>query len=260
MDEIEKFYIAEKKNLTSFIYRMTNNLVDTEDILHDTLLTALEKKEQFKGNSNFKTWIFSIASNKTIDFLRKEKRWTENIMDKAKAAAINHPEFMQLLLNTTQQSSYGKFEVKEHIELCFRCIGKTLSIEQQLALILKDIFDFRVKEIAQILDKTASQVKHYLEDARGKMIEIYDRRCALINRKGICHQCSELNGIFNPKQDIQQKLMEIKFARDAASKSKEKLYALRNDLVKSIDPLHSEGHEFQDMHMTFICQVAKENK
>ena len=257
MDAIQQFFKEEQQKLNSFVFRMTNHIEDTHDIVQDTLVTAIEKFDQFKGESSLKTWIFSIASRKTIDHLRKEKRWAENVMDKAKSAAMAEPEIIGILQNVVHQSPQGTFEVTEHMELCFRCLSKTLPIEQQVSLMLKDIFDFKVKEIAEIIERTVSQVKHYLEDARAKMIEIYDRRCALINKNGVCNQCSELCGIFNPKQDAQARLMEVKFVKDAQNKSKEALFQLRTDLVKSIDPLQAEGHEFQHRHMKFICEVAE---
>ena len=256
MEAIQQFFKDEQQKLTSFVFRMTNHVEDAHDIVQDTIVTAIEKFDQFKGESSLKTWIFSIASRKTIDHLRKEKRWSENVMDRAKSAAMTEPEIIGILQNVVSQTPHGKFEVTEHMELCFRCLSKTLPIEQQVSLMLKDIFEFKVKEIALIIEKSVSQVKHYLEDARAKMIDIYDRRCALINKNGICNQCSELCGIFNPKQDAQAKLMEVRFVKEAQNKSKEELYQLRNDLIKSIDPLQAEGHEFQHRHMKFICEVA----
>ncbi|MFT6842765.1 MAG: RNA polymerase sigma-70 factor (ECF subfamily) [Psychroserpens sp.] len=259
MEEIKLFLEKEKETLLSFIFRMTRNKENAEDIFQDTLLTVIEKKSQFKNNAKLKTWIFTIASNKTIDFLRKDKRWADNVMDTAKDASLQNKTFFDSLLKVNQTSPQGIFEVKEHIDLCFTCISKSLQIERQLALILKDIYDFSIKEIAEILNKTTSQVKHNLEDARAKMIDIYDKRCALINKKGICNQCSELNGIFNAKQDFEHKKMELKFAKDSDSKSKEELYSLRNLLVKSIDPLNSTGNEFQQLHLDFICKVAEKS-
>jgi RNA polymerase sigma-70 factor (ECF subfamily) len=258
VDSIEQFYHNEKDHLLAFIYRMTNSVPNAEDLAQETLLRALEKQDQFKGQSTFKTWIFSIAANLTIDQLRKEKRWSENVMDKAKSAAQRQPEFLQLLRGSVKESAHNKFEVKEHIDLCFTCLGKTLPLEQQITLMLKDVFDFRVKEISIILDKSTSQIKHYLEDARATMIEIFNRRCALINKDGVCHQCSELNGVFNSKQDAQQQLIEMKLALPDTNGDKKKLYDLRAALVKSVDPLQSSGHEFQQIHMQFICKIATE--
>lgn len=257
MTSIETFFHKEKNKLSSFVYRMTKNTENTEDLVQETLLTAIEKQKDFNQDASFKTWIFSIATNKTIDFLRKESRWADNVMDKAKQNAMSNPDFFGKLKSINNNSPHGAFEVKEHINLCFTCIAKTLVIESQVALILKDVYGFKVKEIAQIIGRSVSQVKHDLEHARNQMIEIFDKRCALINKKGVCNQCSELNQIFNPKQHIAAKKNEINFMKNQASKSKKELYALRTDLVAAIDPLNSEGHEFQKLHLDFICEVAK---
>lgn len=254
---IESFFEKEIPKLKSFVYRIVSNAQDVEDIIGDTLLTALEKQDQFQSKSNLKTWIYSIASNKAIDFIRKNKRWSENVMDKAKEAAKQDQTFFDQLLQINQKSPYGIFEMKEHISLCFDCISKTLPIEQQVSLLLKDVYQFKVKEIELILNKTNSQIKHYLENARKKMNDIFDRRCALINKKGVCNQCTELNNIFNSKQDTEKKKLELKLVRQKDTEAKEKLYDLRNELVKVVDPLNSEGNEFHKKHLSFICEIAR---
>jgi len=55
------------------------------------------------------------------------------------------------------------------------------------------------------------------------MIKIFDGRCALINKEGICHQCSELNGIFNPQQKFEEEALKIEMVRIAETKDKEGL-------------------------------------
>jgi len=49
------------------------------------------------------------------------------------------------------------------------------------------------------------------------MIEVFDHRCSLINKAGICHQCTELIGIFNPKQNVREEFMKIQMVRDAGN-------------------------------------------
>jgi RNA polymerase sigma-70 factor (ECF subfamily) len=66
-------------------------------------------------------------------------------------------------------SHAGAYEMKEHMDFCFTCISKTLLIENQVALILKDIYDFQVREIGLILGKTEGVIKHLLNDARNIM-------------------------------------------------------------------------------------------
>lgn len=235
--------------LKSYLYRLLTDRNDTDDLTHDTFVKAFDKISTFKGNSAFKTWVFQIATNLAYDFLKKKKRWLPNAQDQAKSLAMSTEYIQQLFVMTNQTSNRGRYEVKEHIDFCFTCISKTLTLEEQIAIILKDIYSFSRTEIADILGKTEGVVKHLLFNGRKTMIEIFDNRCALINKNGACHQCTELAGIYNPKQTKQEELMKIKMVKSSEKAAKEKLYQLRADLVAAIDPLNSEGADMQDIIM-----------
>ena len=146
-----------------------------------------------------------------------------------------------------RNSHFGSYDIKEHIDTCFTCISKSLPIENQIALLLKDVYDFTVKEIMLIIDKSEGQVKYNIQKARKSMEDIFDNRCALVNKKGTCHQCSELNGWFNPKQNQQIALLKIKMVKEAKQKNKEELYKMRTALIKAINPLKSTGNELQEI-------------
>src|SRR5215218_9298232 len=118
-----------------------------------------------------------------------------------------------------------------------------------LVLLLKEIYGFKVKEIAQILGMSEAMVKYHLHVSRKKMIEIFDHRCSLINKQGICYQCTELNGIFNPKQKAQEELVKIEMAREAENKSKEELFDLRMKILRELDPFESGAAELQLHHL-----------
>ena len=250
---------AIRDQLRSFILRMTASIHDTEDLIQDTWLKASKSKSTFRGESSLKTWIFAIGSNLTIDYLRQRKRWPENVTDICKAAALSDPTAFQKTMAVIETSEYAKFEIKEHIAFCFTCIAKSLPIEQHLCLLLKEIHQFKIKEVATILETTEPLVKYHLHSARQKMIQIFDGRCALINQKGVCHQCSEINGIFNPKQNTQEELMKIKLVRAAENSSKQHLFDLRMEVLKGIDPYRSGAHELQLHHLEFNRKVMEEH-
>ena len=249
INAFQSLFAEFQPQLKSYLYRLLTDRNDTEDILHDTFVKAFDKISTFKGNSAFKSWVFQIATNLAYDFLKKRKRWLPNAQDQAKSLAMSTAYIQQLFVMTNQTSSRGRYEVKEHIDFCFTCISKTLTIEAQIAIILKDIYSFSRLEIASILDKPESIVKHLLFNGRQLMIEIFDNRCALINKNGACHQCTELAGIYNPKQTKREELMKIKMVKSQEKASKEKLYQLRTDLVAAIDPLNSKGADMQDVIM-----------
>ena len=137
-------------------------------------------------------------------------------------------------------------------------MAKSLPLEQQLTVLLKEVYEFKVAEIAQILENTEAMVKYYLREGRSKMVKVFDYRCALINKNGVCHQCTELNSIFNPKQKAQEELVKIQMARDADSKDKEDLFDLRMKVVASIDPFLSGAAELQLHHLEHNRMVMEE--
>ncbi|HTA28239.1 MAG TPA: RNA polymerase sigma factor, partial [Bacteroidia bacterium] len=243
--------------LKSYLVRITASVADAEDIAQETYIKAAEKISTFRGESSLKTWVFTIASNLAKDNLRAKKRWPENVTDISRAAALSHKQFFQEAMNIRTSSPNGQFEAKEHIAFCFTCISKSLPIEQQLCIFLKEVYEFKVNEIATILDTTEAMVKYYLHTGRSKMISIFDGRCALINKEGVCHQCSELNGIYNPKQNTQEELMKIELVKEAAKGDKEHLFDLRMQVLQEIDPLTSKASALQLHHLDHNRQVME---
>ena len=253
-EEFEVF----RDQLKSYILRMTASVQDSEDIVQDTYIKALSHIDTFKGNSSLKTWVFSIASNLAKDNLRVKKRWVENAPDICKEAAMNNQQFFQEAMQIRQTSPQGHFEIKEHITFCFSCITKSLPLEQHLAVLLKEVYDFKIKEIAIIIDLKEAMVKYHLHTGRTKLIKIFDHRCSLINKEGVCHQCTELNGIFNPHQKAEEELVKIKMAREAKKEDKAYLFDLRTKIVKGIDPFESAAAELQLHHLEHNRQVMED--
>lgn len=244
-------------HLKSYILRITASIADAEDIVQDTYLKALDKLHTFRGDASLKTWLFTIASNLAKDNLRAQKRWAENVTDITKEAALNNSQFFQQAMNIRMTSPHGQYEAKEHIAICFTCISKSLPLEQQLCIFLKEVYEFKVSEILIILGTTEAMVKYYLHTGRSKMINIFEGRCALINKNGVCHQCSELNGIFNPKQNAQEELMKTDLVKEAENGDKEHLLDLRMQILREIDPFKSKASELQLHHLEHNRQVME---
>lgn len=249
---IEQFtheFELARPQLKSYILRITASIEDTEDIVQDAFVKASQKLNTFRGESSVKTWIFTITSNLAKDNLRAKKRWTANVTDICRAKALANPDYFREVLSIQANSSHGQFEIKEHITFCLTCISKSLPLEQQICILLKEVYDFKVSEITQILQTTEAMVKYYLHTSRAKMTHIFDGRCALINKEGTCHQCSELNGIFNPKQDFEIEKNKIEMARHTDKGDKEHLLNLRMHIMKEIDPFSSNGSNLQLHHL-----------
>ena len=248
-DELTPQFEAFQGELKSFLLRMTASVQDAEDIVQDTYVKALSRIHAFRGESSLKTWVFSIASNLAKDLLKSKSRWHESVTDICREEVLSNRKFLQEAVHIRETSPQGNFEIREHIAFCFTCIAKSLPLEQHLVLLLKEVYDFKVKEVAQILQFSEAMVKYHLHVSRRQMIEIFDGRCALINKSGVCHQCTELNGIFNPKQKAQEELIKLELVREAETKSRDELFDLRMNILRELDPFTSGAAELQLHHL-----------
>jgi len=135
------------------------------------------------------------------------------------------------------------------LDYCFTCISKTLPLIQQICLLLKDVYGFKQEEIQSITGLSTGKVKHGIVDARKTMIKVFDDRCALINKGGVCDQCAALKGFLTKEQSAHQEANRLKLVKEAKTETSERLLELRLDIVRSTDPINSTQHE---LHIYFL--------
>ncbi len=249
INAFQQLFAEFQEPLRSYLYRLLANRNDAEDLTHDTFVRAYDKLCLYRGEASLKTWVFQIATNLATNLLKTRRRWVPDVLAQAKERTQHDTKLTRSIERVAATSAAGSYDIREHISTCFTCISKTLPVESQVALMLKEVYDFSVKEIMLILGKTEGVVKYLLQSARKTMNGIFDHRCALVNKNGVCHQCSELNGWFNPEQNQQEALMKIQLKKDARKDSQANLYEMRTALVKGIDPLRSAGNELQEILM-----------
>ncbi len=247
-------FISFREELRSFIYRIVTHKQETEDIVQETYLKAFKSIDSFKADSSFKTWVFKIASNLAKDSLRARERWGEDWMELVKDAHVEDQQLLRKKFEIATESEHGKFVIREHISYCLNCVAKTLLLTHQICLFLKEIYNFKIKDIMLITGLSEGRVKHAIADARKDMNRIFEKRCALINKEGICHQCTGLNKKFNPEQDTYIESNKIKMIREARNGNYQELLNLRFEISKGVDPLNAEG---TDLHNYLIENSPK---
>lgn len=70
---IKDLYEKYKKDVFIYLISITHDRALSEDLLSETFLSALGSLPKFRGDSDIKTWLFSIARHKWYEYLRKEK-------------------------------------------------------------------------------------------------------------------------------------------------------------------------------------------
>ncbi len=252
---IKNEFLSLAERLRSYLYRLSANKQDAEDLLHDTFIKVKENYNSFRGQSSISTWIFAIATNLARNNRRVNNRWPADAQDKCKEAAMREPKNIKAMMEAFSSQPSRQFEIVEHINFCFTCLAKNLTLEQQIAIILKEIYNFKRQEIGMILKKSESTVKRLLHDGRTGLQEKYENRCAIINKNGICYQCAELNDTLQGYSDSGEKVGKLGLSPKHSPK---KNLDLRFELIKKINPLNGAGAKLEDSILQILRKEIKD--
>lgn len=244
-----------RKPLFAYIYRMVAHRQDAEDLLQDSLIRALRGVREFHGQSRFKTWLFSIATNACLDYLRRRKRWRVEAQLDAEKSASADDDVVERIRAVMADPSF-LFEVREHIAYCFSCVARTLEPEEQAALLLREIFGFQAAEAAQIMDVSRPVFGHRLGSAREKMTQHFEGLCALIGKQGACWQCRKLRE-FTPETHRGLNLVQIQVG-PGLSVTPNSLLDARLAIVRDADLESGRTHKLHDWFFEATSRVAEE--
>jgi RNA polymerase sigma-70 factor (ECF subfamily) len=154
--------------------------------VQETLLKAYLAIEKFELRSSLSTWLHRIATNLCIDHQRHRPPWRE---ERRWQWFQDNEALLPQLTQTLYLSPEFSVEAKEVAATCVNCLTMTLPVKQRLALILCDQLGFSREEAAKSMNASVASVKTELHRARKKMTEIYERRCALVDKNNECNAC-----------------------------------------------------------------------
>ncbi len=156
------------RDATSWIYNTTfsyvQNKEDTEEIVQDTLLSALSGLRRFKNESKLRTWVYRIALNKSKDFLKYKSR-KKRSGKMVSIHRIDNDERAQYYEPTNFMHPGTILESKEQMNIMFDAIQR-LPEKQKSVLILAKLDKTPQKEIADMMDLTVKAVESLLTRAK----------------------------------------------------------------------------------------------
>jgi RNA polymerase sigma-70 factor, ECF subfamily len=255
-DAFAQLVLRHQGTIKSYLYRLTACREDAEDLAQEVWIQSFTRLGTVEGRSSVRTWLFAIATLVAMEHHRVRARWPVDAQDKAKALAAADPEIPGILRRTHWESPRARYEMREHVDFCFTCIMKTLPLDEHIALMLCDIYAFTAHDAAEVLGRSVEVVTPLLHEARTAMRHIFEQRCSLINQQGGCHQCTELNSLFNPHQAEPQELAKLDLVQAAQEPANQDLFELRTALVHSIDPLNAAGTNLHEVMMRVVRQAS----
>ena len=156
----EALVTANQAMVYSLAYRMTGNPEDAADLTQEAFLNAWRSLGSFNGQSAFSTWIYRLASNACIDFLRKEKRRSSLSM-----TLEDEDEDRQADLPDDRWSPQRELERREAQQAVRQGLS-ALSPEHREVLILRELEGLSYAEIAHALGLEEGTVKSRIARAR----------------------------------------------------------------------------------------------
>jgi RNA polymerase sigma factor (sigma-70 family) len=195
-DPLAAAYRGARKDLLGYLTRMVVRPQVAEELLQEAALRALQAEHAPVDEAGMRAWLFRIATNLAIDHLRKHSTWRETVLLDTRETADRDQGFVaesRLMVGSPELRSIAR----DHLLVCFACTLRNLSPEHAAALLLAEVYGFKVREAAEILDVTHGQTKHWIQLARETMRKKYAESCALVAKGGVCYQCVELSEFFN---------------------------------------------------------------
>ena len=146
------------KSIRRIIYTIIREPIeDLEDVEQEVLLALYKGLPKFSFKSSFSTYLYRLCRNKAIDYLRKNKQ-NRKVIEQM----LNHPETSDR--NTPESLYMSKMNKNSVLNSIFELSEKERSI-----IIMKDVENLSISEIADIFHKPVGTIKSRLHRARKKV-------------------------------------------------------------------------------------------
>jgi RNA polymerase sigma-70 factor, ECF subfamily len=158
-------------------YRMLGSVHDAEDALQESLLRAWRGLPRFEGRSSFRSWLYTIATNSSLNLIaRRPKRVLP--IDYGPATDPHdglglpptEPLWVEPYPDAGLEDGYAapdaRYELRESVELAFVAALQHLPPNQRAALIMRDVLGFSAQEAADSLETTVASLNSALQRAR----------------------------------------------------------------------------------------------
>jgi RNA polymerase sigma factor (sigma-70 family) len=181
-----------RPELHRYCARLMGSVIDGEDVVQDTLERALAalpdfEKQGLEEMPPLRPWLFRIAHNRALDLLRgRAVRMTEPIEAASDVADQGNPEPVEMLMR------------QEAVKTAVSRFAELPTIQRSV-VILKDVLDEPLKEIAALLDLTVDAVKAHLARGRARLRQINAQAGPILDARPASAAVARYVALFNAR-------------------------------------------------------------
>jgi RNA polymerase sigma-70 factor (ECF subfamily) len=161
-DELVKRY---QERIYAMICHMTSNHEDANDLAQESFIKAFSALKSFKGGSSFYTWLYRIAVNKTINFLKQRKNKYHISLNDIDFNAEHDPDLMALISDKTPNRDVALSELQKKLNEALL----KLSEPHRMVVVMHDVQGMSHDEIAEVMGCNIGTVRSRLFYARQQL-------------------------------------------------------------------------------------------
>ncbi len=154
-----------KGKVYNLALKMTGSVQDAEDIVQDTLVKAIDKIDQFRGESAFGTWLFSIALNQTRALMATNKR-TDLLTVEEYLPSVDTQNHSKESFRLFDWKDPHKLLEQNELKAIIDEAIETLPLKYKEAFILRYYEELSIKEVADLLGESVASAKSRVLRAR----------------------------------------------------------------------------------------------
>jgi RNA polymerase sigma-70 factor (ECF subfamily) len=246
-----------ERPLAAFLYRLIGIRQDAHDLAQDTVVRALETIGEYPGATSFRAWLFRLGFEAALARLDGEAPWDPDLQIRFGQKAAQNDALRRRVQKAHGAGLHTTYEIPEHIDYCFVCMGRTIPPAEAAAFLLFELHGFTLDEAAEVLGVTTEAVRHRVELARQALVEHFEPRCSLINPKGSCTLCGGYHTLlYGDRSQTEQALFQINLQVRPTAAERAATLDQRLAIVRAIDPLHAAGTKFHESLMTFTLEKS----
>lgn len=181
VDSLETLVLEIKDLIFNLSVKMLFSREDAEDATQDILIKVIQNLKQFKGQSKFTTWVFSIARNHLLS-ARKKRAENQEVSFEIMSNDLN----VDLTSYKNNDTVNSDFQIADLKIGCTQAMLLCLDREKRMIFILSRMFNINSIEGAKILDITAQTYRKRLSRINDKMKNFVTQNCGLVNENAKC--------------------------------------------------------------------------
>jgi RNA polymerase sigma-70 factor (ECF subfamily) len=176
-----------RPELHRYCARLTGSVIDGEDVVQDALASAFAALATLEKAPSLRAWLFRIAHNRALDFIRSR--------------ALRGADSLEAAAETADPEAVDPLEALMRRQAVDTAVSRFVALPpaQRSAVILKDVLDHSLEDIASLLDTTVDAVKGHLARGRARLREVNARAAPAPAMRPPSAQVAQYVALFNAR-------------------------------------------------------------